>query len=217
MEEAIRLLKEQRYEEALKKLLSLNVGEEEFPELSYYIALCYTHLERYDEAVLYLEQAVTSQLDFPKQYQSRMILGYIYAVTERYRLAEFEFSRLVEDGYESAKVYAALAHVSYMQDKITTAITHLEKALEIDPDNPTAKNSLGFIMADQDIRLPDALNYCRQAVQAKPNNAAYLDSLGWVFYKLGKRENAKRLLEEARRRAPEEETIREHLEVVNGG
>ncbi len=217
MEEAIRLLQEERYGEALKKLLSLDVGEEEFPELSYYIALCYTHLERYDEAVLYLEQAVTSQLDFPKQYQSRMILGYIYAVTERYRLAEFEFSRLLEDGYESAKVYSALAHVSYMQEKVTTAISHLEKALEIDPENSTAKNSLGFIMADQNIRLPDALNYCRQAVQAKPNNPAYLDSLGWAFYKLGKRENAQRLLEEARRRAPEEESIREHLEVVRGG
>ena len=215
MDEAIRLLREKRYEEALRALLSLDVDEEEFSELSYFIALCYTHLERYDEAVLYLEQAVTAELDFTKQYQSRMILGYIYAVTERYRLAEFEFSRLLEEGYESAKVYAALAHVTYMQHKISTSISHLERALEIDPDNLTAKNSLGFIMADQNIRLSDALNYCRQAVQARPNNPAYLDSLGWAFYKMGKRNDAKRLLEEASRRAPEEDAIREHLRVVS--
>ncbi len=215
MDEAIRLLREKRYEEALRALLSLDVDEEEFSELSYFIALCYTHLERYDEAVLYLEQAVTAELDFTKQYQSRMILGYIYAVTERYRLAEFEFSRLLEEGYESAKVYAALAHVTYNQHKISTSISHLERALEIDPDNLTAKNSLGFIMADQNIRLSDALNYCRQAVQARPNNPAYLDSLGWAFYKMGKRDDAKRLLEEASRRAPDEDAIREHLRVVS--
>ncbi|MFP4483642.1 MAG: tetratricopeptide repeat protein [Spirochaetaceae bacterium] len=215
MDEAIRLLREKRYEEALRALLALDVHEEEFSELSYYIALCYTHLERYDEAVLYLEQAVTAELDFTKQYQSRMILGYIYAVTERYRLAEFEFARLLDEGYESAKVYAALAHVTYMQQKISTSISHLERALEIDPDNLTAKNSLGFIMADQNIRLSDALNYCRQAVQARPNNPAYLDSLGWAFYKMGKRKDAKRLLEEASRRAPDEGVIREHLRVVS--
>lgn len=215
MEEAIRLLEENQYQAALKVLLSLDVEEEDFPELSYYIALCYTHLEKYDEAVLYLEQAVTSELDFTKQYQSRMILGYIYTVTERFRLAEFEFSRLLEDGYESAKVYAALAHVTYMQNKISTSISQLERALDIDPENVTAKNSLGFIMADQNIRLSDALNYCRQAVQASPNNPAYLDSLAWAFYKLGKRDDAKRLLQEAARRAPEEDTIREHLRVVS--
>jgi tetratricopeptide (TPR) repeat protein len=215
MDEAIRLLEEKRYREALKTLLSLDVEEEDFPELSYHIALCYTHLERYDEAVLYLEQAVTSELDFPKQYQSRMILGYIYAVTERYRLAEFEFSRLVEEGYESAKVFAALAHVTFMQDKISTSISHLEKALEIDPENVTAKNSLGFIMADQNIRLSDALNYCRQAVQAHPNNAAYLDSLGWAFYKMGKKADAKRLLEEASKLAPDAGQIRDHLRKVS--
>ncbi len=216
MHEVVRLLRNRDYEGALERLLTLEADAEKHPEISYYLGLCYTHLERYDEALLYLEQVITSEMGFAYVYQSRMIVGYIYAVTERYRLAEFEFSRLVDDGYESAKVYAALGYVLYAQDNVAGAVANLQKALKMDPHNATALNSLGYVMAENEIKLDVAEDYCRRALAIKPDYPAYLDSLGWVQYKLGKVKEARDVLRKALLSAPDNEEIQRHLREVTG-
>jgi tetratricopeptide (TPR) repeat protein len=217
MKEAIRLYREQKYEQALKEFLDARVESSEYAELSYYLGLCYAQLERYDEAVLYLEQVVTSDLGFAQAYQARMLLGYIYAVTTRHRLAEFEFNQLLEEGFESAKVYAALAFVAYHQGNTSEAIAYLEKALELDPENANALNSLGFVLADQGIRLGRAINYCKRAVTKNPRNPAYLDSLAWCYFKGGRHNEARDLLERALKLGPKIPEIREHLRIVREG
>jgi Flp pilus assembly protein TadD len=131
-------------------------------------------------------------------------------VTDRHRLAEFEFSRLLEEGFESAKVHAALAHVQYAQGKTSASVVQLEKALEIDPENPTALNSIGYIMADNGIRPQAALSYCKKAVEQDPENPAYLDSLGWIYFKLGHTAEARAYLKKAHELAPENDEIAAH-------
>ena len=163
MKEGIRLYRQKKYREALDALLAAQIDTDDQATLSYYLGLCYTHLGQHDEALLYLEQVVNSEIGFLHIYQSRMIMGYIYAVTGRYRLAEFELNRLLEDGYESAKVYAALGYAVYAQGKTAPAIANLEKALKIDPDNANALNSLGFILAENAIQLDLARQYCESA------------------------------------------------------
>lgn len=197
MNEGIRLYQQKKYREALDVFLSVTVAEDDQAALSYYLGLCYTHLNRYEEALLYLEQVVNSEIGFLQIYQSRMIMGYIYAVTGRNRLAEFEFNRLLEDGYESAKVYAALAYAVYAQGKTAPAIANLERALRIDPDNANALNSLGFILAEQNIKIDLALTYCRRAVERQPDNPAYLDSLALACRRHGRYREAKELYERA--------------------
>lgn len=214
MNEAIRLFREERYEDALRAFLELDVDQSEHPLLSYYLGLCYTHLGRFDEAVLYLEQVVTSDLSFAHVFQGRMLLGYIYAVTDRFRLAEFEFNRLLEDGYESARALSALAFVMYAQKKVAPSIAQLERALTIDPDNANALNSLGYILADQEIKPEVAVTYCTRAVRKAPNNPAYLDSLGWAFFKVGRLDDARKVLGKAQALDPESELIADHVRAV---
>lgn len=214
MNEGIRLLAQGRYREALKEFLAAEVETEEYPELSYYLGLCYTHLGQYDEALLYLEQVVTSDMSFLHVYQSRMILGYVYAVSARHRLAEFEFRKLLDDGYESARVHSALAYVLYAQQKVDEAISELKEALELDPDNPNANNSLGFILADSDREPALAVRHCTKAVAKRPDSPAYLDSLGWALYKSGKLVEAEKALRKAASLAPAEPEIVEHLKTV---
>jgi tetratricopeptide (TPR) repeat protein len=217
MNEAIRLYKERKYEQALKELLSVHVESSEYPELSYYLGLCYTQLGRYDEAVLYLEQVVGSDLGFAQLYQARMVLGYIYAVTKRHRLAEFEFGQLLEEGFESAKVYSALAYACYYQGNVEEAIAHLEHALIMEPENANALNSLGYVLADQGKKLSRAISYCKRAVAKSPRNPAYLDSLAWCLYKNGRRKEAAEILKRAAKLGPGLAEIQEHLKIVNGG
>ncbi len=214
MDEAIRLYEEGKYEEALDALLNLDVDSDRYSELSYYLGLCYTQLEQYDEALLYLEQVVTAEVSFAKIYQSRMILGYIYAITGRYRLAEFEFARLLEDGYESPKVYCALAYNQYHQNNIAAAVTNLQKALQLEPKNPTALNNLGFVLAEKGAKPALAVRYCKDALSANPESATYLDSLGWALHKAGNTDQAQKVLRRALELRPEDQEIREHLSVV---
>ncbi len=210
MKDGIRLYRQKKFQQALNVFLEVHVEQSEESTLSYYLGLCYTHLGKYDEALLYLEQVVASEIGFLQIYQSRMIMGYIYAVTGRYRLAEFELNRLLEDGYESAKVYAALAYAVYAQKKTAPAIANLEKALRIDADNANAMNSLGFILAENNIQLDTALEYCNRAVARYPENPAYLDSLALVQRRLGNLQSAKELYEKAVRLSNGQADIVEH-------
>lgn len=212
--DGIRLLKLGNAERALQQFLNVDADPQEHPELAYHLGLCYTHLEQYEEALVHLEQVVASELGFAYVYQARMILGYIYAVTHRFRLAEFEFRRLLKDGFESAKSHAALAFVLYQQGEAEEAEQELTTALELDADNPTALNSLGYILAETSGDLTRALDCCRKAVKEKPNNPAYLDSLGWVYYKLGRLDRAAENLRKALDLLPGNREIARHLKTV---
>lgn len=197
MKAGIRLYRTRRYEQALQEFQAVDLDPSESPELSYYLGLCYTQLERYEEALIYLEQVVTSSDSLLQIYQSRMILSYIYSTTKRFRLAEFELEQLLESGFESAQVYAAYGYAAYMQDRVEESLEYLQKAITLDPRNTNALNSMGYILAEKDIDPEGALSYCKNAVQLKPENPSYLDSLGWAYYKIGKIDEAKSYLRQA--------------------
>lgn len=210
MSEGIRLYNRKEYRRALDFFLEYEASPDEQTLLSYYLGLCYTHLGKHDEALLYLEQVVASDIGFLQIYQARMIMGYIYAVTRRFRLAEFELNRLLEDGYESAKGYAALAYAMYAQGKVAPAIANLEKALSIDPQNANALNSLGFILAEQNIHGDRAVEYCRRALELRPDNPAYLDSLAMAFRRRGRLQESRDLYARALRLSGGNREIAEH-------
>ena len=65
------------------------------------------------------------------------------------------------------------------------AEAQFRKALAIDPQNAAVLNYLGYMLADQGQKLPEALQMIRQAVELDPQNGAYLDSLGWAYFKTG--------------------------------
>ena len=66
----------------------------------------------------------------------------------------------------------------------------LRRILEINPQNAVAMNALGYTLADKTDRLQEAFSLISIALQLKPENPAIMDSMGWVLFKLGKREEA---------------------------
>ena len=91
------------------------------------------------------------------------------------------------------------------------AAEQFQAVLEIQPENSTAMNYLGYMWADNGENLEQALDLVRQAVALEPNNGAYVDSLGWALFRLGQFEEARRHLERANQLTPEDSTILEHL------
>jgi tetratricopeptide (TPR) repeat protein len=87
----------------------------------------------------------------------------------------------------------------------------LRQVLAKDANNPTALNNLGYFLTEHDQKLEEARDMIERAVRAEPQNPSFLDSLGWVNYKLGKLKEAERYLSDAARRNPTSATIQEHL------
>lgn len=84
-------------------------------------------------------------------------------------------------------------------------------ALEIEPDDPQTLNYLGYMWADRGENLEQALKMIRRAVQQDADNGAYVDSLGWVLYRLGQYAEAREHLERAARLASGDPVVLEHL------
>ncbi len=97
-----------------------------------------------------------------------MVLGYIYSVTGRYRLAEFEFTKVNEMGLQSSQAFAALGYVYYAQRKVPESVETLSKALELEPRNPNALNSLGFIYAEEKIDIGRAVSSAARPWRSRP-------------------------------------------------
>ena len=72
-------------------------------------------------------------------------------------------------------------------------------------------NYLGYMLADKGTRLPEALKLIRKAVDLEPINGAYLDSLGWAYFKLGQYELAEDNLRQAVERDQTDPTVHDHL------
>jgi tetratricopeptide (TPR) repeat protein len=95
-----------------------------------------------------------------------------------------------------------------MYDK---AEAEFRKALAIDSQNAAVLNYLGYMLADQGQKLPEAMKLIRQAVELEPQNGAYLDSLGWVYFKSGQYAEAEENLRKANERINGDPTVHDHL------
>lgn len=76
------------------------------------------------------------------------------------------------------------------RDDIPRAEADLRKILAIEPENVAALNALGYTLADRTTRYEEALRLIDRARVAEPDNAAIIDSYGWVLYRLGRNEEA---------------------------
>jgi tetratricopeptide (TPR) repeat protein len=88
----------------------------------------------------------------------------------------------------------------------------LEKFLAENPDDIGVNNDLGYLYADQGKNLEKARKMIAKAVESEPENAAYLDSMGWVLFKLGEHKEAITWLVKATKlESGNDATIWEHL------
>ena len=215
LSQGIDLYNQKNYTDALAFFLSLpgDSGADGL-EVAYYLGLCYAKLRRYEDALLYLEQVVTGGQQLERVQQCRFLLAVIYALSGRKRLANFELGKLLESGYKPASVYASLAFIAWEQNDVEQCLEYYQKSLEIDENNVTSLNGMGYVLACQNTDLTKALSFCKKAVDNAPDSAACLDSLGWVYYKLGLFKDAKKYLEMAEELDKDNEEIAGHMKAL---
>jgi tetratricopeptide (TPR) repeat protein len=141
---------------------------------------------------------------FPADWRIPYVTTFIAVEKKDYAaaLAAFEEAlKLAREAPDEAKLgpqfYFAYGAAYERSGDLDNAAVQFRKALELDPNFASAHNYLGYMWADKGIHLTEALTHIEKAVALDPDNGAYLDSLGWVKFKLGHVEEALPLLERA--------------------
>ena len=117
--------------------------------------------------------------------------------------ASQRFSDDIDLIYEQAMVEEKLDHLPEMERL-------LRRVIALKPEHPHAHNALGYSLADRGVRLPEARDLIARALELSPGDPFITDSLGWVEYRLGRRDVALRLVRQAYSARPDTE-IAAHL------
>ena len=109
------------------------------------------------------------------------------------------------------RLYYARAVVEHRADDWPAAEADFRQALALNPDQPDALNYLGYSLVDRGEKLDEALGMIETAVEAKPDSGAIADSLGWVYYRLGRFEDAEIAMETAVKLLPVDPILSDHF------
>jgi len=154
----------------------------------------------------------------PEDHDVYIRLGIIYTRAKRWSDAEQALSKAEQvSGKPEDKAYVEFLRGDlYQRQKLfDQAESEFRKVLaSTSPSDPQAAatlNYLGYMNADRGVKLEESLSFIKQALSLEPNNGAYLDSLGWVYYKLGKFDLAEESLNKAAVHMGSDPTVQEHL------
>lgn len=175
------------------------------------LALLLGENQQTDEAVKLLQ---TDLKGTPADRETYLNLSQIYERGHRYVDAE-DAARKAEsfasEPHDNEIAWLLLGAVYERQKEFDKAETEFKKVLDVNPKNAQVLNYYGYMLADRGIRLDEAQDLIQRAVDLEPFNGAYLDSLGWVYYKQNKLDDAEIMLRKAVEHEPHDPTIRSHL------
>jgi tetratricopeptide (TPR) repeat protein len=141
-------------------------------------------------------------------------LGQFYTEMRRWKDAEDAYAKatpLSTKNDDKAYLLFLKGALAERQKHYEPAEQYFRQALDIDSNSAMTLNYLGYMLADKGVRLPEALKLIRKAVELDPMNGAYLDSLGWAYFKLGQYEEAEENLRQAVERDQSDPTVHDHL------
>lgn len=140
-----------------------------------------------------------------------LILASVYTDVERFDQALAILEPLYTKDRSDRGVAFQLAATYERAGRIEDAEKGFLDILDRNPEDAATLNYLGYMWADRNENLDRAREMIATAVRLEPRNAAYLDSLGWVHFRLGNLEDAEKYLLEAVQLMPWDPTIQEHL------
>ena len=179
------------------------------------LAVALLSLLRPEEAVNVLDRA---RKEVPPSFRIEYLSGVARSQLKRFDQALEAYSAAEKLGSTNQppltdhRFYFQVGALLEQKGDETKSIEYLEKALELKPDYDDALNHLGYMWAEKGKNLPKARAMIEQALKAEPENPAYMDSMGWVLFKLGKHSEALDWLLKARQRMTEPDaTVLDHV------
>ena len=143
-----------------------------------------------------------------------MNIAQVYERSRHYKEAE-EAARAAEvlpgQARDNEMVWFLLGAIYERQKMFDRAETEFKKALAVNPRNAPVLNYYGYMLGDLGQRLEEAQALVERALKEEPYSGAYLDSLGWIYFKQNKLADAETTLRKALQRESHDATIHSHL------
>ncbi len=173
------------FERAVQEFAVVVSEDEKNPLIWYLYGVSLLGTQRYKDAAVALERALSASRDHEHQNQNDLL-----------------------------KIYNSLAIAHGRAGKPELAGPYLQKALALNPTSIRAMNNLAFYYAENDGNLDEALNLARKAAEVGPDDGGHpmsLDTLGWVYFKRGNYAAALKTLTLAVKFLPDSPTVYYHL------
>ncbi len=165
-----------------------------------------------DAAIAALEALAQQFPDAPRVFQT---LGDNYRFAKRCKDALAPYDRAVSlIGTPSSAAWRLFFARGVCNERVGNweqAEADFLKALELEPDQPSVLNYLGYSWVEQQRNLDRALDMIKRAVEARPEDGYIVDSLGWVYYRLGRYDEALSVMERAVELVPVDPVLNDHL------
>jgi tetratricopeptide (TPR) repeat protein len=198
-----------------KALAEANAGLKKYPnenisKLAHASVLA--EMGKVDEGVAEL-RALHSD-DKAKNREIELAIAQFYEKGKRYQdeaKALDEAEKLSDSQQDKTNVNFMRGAMYERMKKYDAAEAEFRKVLATDADNAGALNYLGYMFAEAGIKLDEAAKLVGRALELDPQNGAYLDSLGWVYFRQNRLPEAENLLVQALQRIGKDPTVHDHL------
>lgn len=153
-------------------------------------------------------------LDGKNDRETHLALAQVYDKARNYEemAKAIEAAGKLSDSNEEKETVHFMRGAMYEKlKKNAEAEAEFRRVLSLNPQNASALNYLGYMFADRNVRLQEAQELISRALEIEPNNGAFLDSLGWLKYRMGKLDEAENYLRMALQRVSRDPTVHDHL------
>jgi tetratricopeptide (TPR) repeat protein len=167
-------------------------------------------LGKIDEATSELRGLLNGQND----YKTLLAMAELYEKGKRFDAtgkALDDAEKVAASDEEKQGVYFMRGAMYERMKKFDDSEAAFRKVLAMNPDHAGALNYLGYMLADRNVRLDEAYQMIKKAVELDPAKGEYLDSLGWVYFRQGKLSEAEGYLTKAVDRTKGDPTVHDHL------
>jgi tetratricopeptide (TPR) repeat protein len=162
----------------------------------------------YQRGVQILERAATH---VPNEARIHFLLGISYHRLKQTEHAAHVLERAIELNPKDVNALGSLALVYDELKRYEDSDRLYEEALKLDSTNHLILNNYGYSLAERGEQLERALVMSTEAVRQKPENSSYLDTIGWVYFKLGNYEDAERFILKAIEHGDASPVVLEHM------
>lgn len=196
------------YAQAIEQFNKVEPGSSYYQESVVHISYLYKIQGDYNSAISSIEKGIELSPDHAPFYP--LYASYLDD-TKQYDKAVVMLKNATKRFPENDQLYFFLGS---MHDKVgdkESTILSMKRTIEINPDHVQALNYLAYTYADLNRELDEAYGMAKKALSLKPNDVFIQDTVGWIYYKKGKYEEAMKILESAFAAKSDESVIAEHL------
>ncbi|MGK9476976.1 tetratricopeptide repeat protein [Melioribacter sp. OK-6-Me] len=202
------LFDSRKYDETIE---FMSEAAEKFPNdfvvnLIYGLALSQTN--RHQEAKIYLKRAININSD---DVTALSAYGYTLNQLKENNEALQYLNKALLLQPDNVDLIGTVAMIYESEGNYKMSDSLYQHALGLDSSNAIVLNNYAYSLAERNIRLNEALKMASKAIENDPKNSSFLDTIGWIYFRLGDYQKAKDYIEKSLSLEPNNETVVDHL------